>query len=64
MASLRPVPAHPIPTAIAEPYLKWGLYDSARCFTLSGTVYGFLNNKKPRLVRAALLTSSFTSETA
>jgi hypothetical protein len=36
-ASLSPVPAQPTPTAIAAPYLKCGLYDSAKCFTLSGT---------------------------
>lgn len=63
-ASIKPVPAQPIPTAIAAPYLKWGLYDSASYFNNSGSFSGVLNNKNPKFIKAALLTSSLTSLTA
>mmetsp|Transcript_19466 Transcript_19466/g.54721 ORF Transcript_19466/g.54721 Transcript_19466/m.54721 type:complete len:203 (-) Transcript_19466:1778-2386(-) len=63
-ASTSPVPAHPMPRAMAVPYRTWGLYDSARRATVRGSCSGRSYMRKPKQRTAARRTSSLASLTA
>lgn len=59
-----PVAAQAMPTAIAAPYRRCGLYDSDSSLTMRGHCSGTPSSTNPRLRTAARRTSSLTSDTA